>query len=65
LGREQRRDGAVQGGRALARQRRAALSASSGNSTASSLLLNASATHETARDKISLGGLINAKFDAM
>jgi putative salt-induced outer membrane protein len=37
----------------------AALSASSGNTTASSLLLNADAARETATDKISLGGMIN------
>lgn len=37
----------------------ASLSASSGNTTASSLLLNADAARETGRDKISLGGMIN------
>ncbi|ODV11302.1 MAG: hypothetical protein ABT20_06175 [Rubrivivax sp. SCN 70-15] len=37
----------------------AALSASSGNTTSSSLLLNADAARETASDKISLGGTIN------
>lgn len=37
----------------------AALSATSGNSSTNSLLLNADASRVTARDKISLGGMVN------